>query len=151
MNAPSGRKVPGGPPGGPRLGYLLRQAAGAHRLAMERALSDLDVTPPQFLVLRLLAETPGSSSADIARAASLTTATMSVIVTNLKRREAVASTAHAVHGRIQQLSLTETGRGLLRACGARVAGVEAELQAGLSADEAERIAAWLRRATSGGS
>src|SRR5580704_12010022 len=54
------------------LGYLLRQAAGAHRLRMERALADLDVTPPQFMVLTMLAAYPGHSNADLARVALLT-------------------------------------------------------------------------------
>jgi hypothetical protein len=31
------------------LAYLLRQAQAAARLAMERALADLGVTPPQFV------------------------------------------------------------------------------------------------------
>jgi hypothetical protein len=33
------------------IAYLLRQAAGAARLATERALADLGATPPQFMVL----------------------------------------------------------------------------------------------------
>ena len=49
------------------LGYLLRQAAAAYRLKMERALADLDVTPPQFAVLTMLAAYPGHSNADLAR------------------------------------------------------------------------------------
>ena len=35
------------------LGYLLRQAHAASRLAMERTLADLGVTSPQFMVLTL--------------------------------------------------------------------------------------------------
>ena len=139
------------PRGPPRLGYLLRQAAAAHRLAMERALSDIGVTPPQFLILRLLAETPGSSSSDVARMASLTTATVSVIVANLKRLGALRSSPHAVHGRIQQLNVTDDGKTLLVACMERAARVEADLQAGLSADDIKRIAAWLRAVETSGS
>ena len=41
------------------LGYLLRQAQGAARLSLERALAELDVTPPQFLVLTMLKAYPG--------------------------------------------------------------------------------------------
>ena len=62
------------------LGYLLRQAAGAYRLKMERALADLDVTPPQCAVLTMLAAYPGHSNADLARVAVLTPQTISLTV-----------------------------------------------------------------------
>lgn len=135
----------GDSPRRPRLGFLLRQAAAAHRLRMERALADLNVTPPQFLVLRLVAEHPGISNADLSRMASLTTPTVSVIVTNLKRLGALASRPHAVHGRVQHLDLTEAGWPLLAACKGRAADVEAELEAGMSAAEIEMISAWLKQ------
>jgi hypothetical protein len=51
------------------LGYLLRQAQAASRLAMERALADLGVTPPQFAVLTMLKAYPGLSGAELARVA----------------------------------------------------------------------------------
>ena len=72
------------------LGYLLRQAAGAYRLRMERALADIGVTPPQFSVLTMLAAYPGHSNADLARIALLTPQTVSVIISNLERMGAVA-------------------------------------------------------------
>src|SRR6185437_2839964 len=53
------------------LGYLLRQAQGAARLTLERALADLKVTPPQFAVLTMLKAYPGLSGADVARVALL--------------------------------------------------------------------------------
>ena len=63
-NPARGRKNPGGPPPAivpPRpgqgkrgeqgyLAYLLRQAQAATRLTMERALGEVGVTPPQFVV-----------------------------------------------------------------------------------------------------
>ena len=127
----------------PPLGYLLRQAAAAHRLQMERALCDLEITPSQFLVLRLLAENVGSSSADVARMTSLTAATVSVIVANLKRRGALTSRAHAVHGRVQHLDLTDLGHTLLKDCKSRVIKTEAELGVNLNEAQVETIRAWL--------
>jgi hypothetical protein len=41
------------------LAYLLRQAQAATRLGMERALADLGVTSPQFVVLTMLKAYPG--------------------------------------------------------------------------------------------
>ena len=125
------------------LGYLLRQAAGAHRLRMERALADIAVTLPQFSVLTMLAAYPGGFNADLARVALLTPQTLSVIVANLERMGAVMRRPHAVHGRIQHLDLTEAGRALLAACRVRAHAVERDLAAGFSASEQRTIRRWL--------
>lgn len=125
------------------LGYLLRQAAGAHRVRMERALAGLGVTPPQFLVLTMLAAYPGHSNADLARLALLTPQTVSVIVANLARGGAITRRPHAVHGRIQHLELTDSGRALLAACRTRAHALERELAAGLGAAEEKTVRRWL--------
>jgi DNA-binding MarR family transcriptional regulator len=127
------------------LGYLLRQAGVAFRARMEAALSDLDLTPPQFAVLTMVAAYRGASNADLARLSLLTPQTVSVIVANLKRSGMLASRPHAVHGRIQQLDLTRAGRELLARCKGRVAVVEAELAAGLSSHEEQTVRRWLVR------
>jgi DNA-binding MarR family transcriptional regulator len=131
------------------IGYLLRQAAAAHRLRMERALADLKITPPQMLALTLLAANPGRSSADIARLAALSTPTVSVIVANLERRGALGRRPHDVHGRVQRLELTALGQQLLVACWDRAKKLEGELAAGLSAAESKTIRAWLTRVAGG--
>ncbi|MFC3110569.1 MarR family winged helix-turn-helix transcriptional regulator [Undibacterium arcticum] len=125
------------------IGYLLRQAGAAHRLRMERALSDLAVTLPQFSVLTMLAAYPGASGADLARLSLLTPQTMSVIVSNLERNGAVSRRAHAIHGRIQQIEVTEAGRQLLAKCRARVKSVEKDLLAGISQSDEQIIRRWL--------
>jgi DNA-binding MarR family transcriptional regulator len=127
------------------LGYLLRQAAAAHRLRMDRALTDIEVTPPQFLLLTILSSRPGSSNADLARVAALSTPTVSVIVANLLRSGALERHPHAVHGRVQHLDLTPRGRSLLTACLQRVKAVEIELARGLSTSEVSVIREWLVR------
>jgi DNA-binding MarR family transcriptional regulator len=127
------------------LGYLLRQAGVAFRARAERALSGVDVTLPQFAVLTMVAAYPGLSNADLARLSLLTPQTVSVIVANLKRSGALASRPHAVHGRIRQLALTQTGEDILARCKRRVGAIEAELAAGLSGNEQRAIRQWLVR------
>ncbi len=127
------------------LGYLLRQAGAAFRARMERALSNLGVTPPQFAALTMAAAYPGLSSADLARLSLLTPPTVSVIVGNLKRSGALVSRPHAVHGRIQQLEVTAAGKKLLARCKRRVEGVEAQIAAGLTPAEERAIRRWLVR------
>ena len=125
------------------LGYLLRQAQGAMRGAMERALVDLDVTPPQFTVLTMIAAYPGVSGADLARLTFLTPQTINVIVRNLERDGAIEKAAHASHGRILTLHATERGQALLRRCRGRVARLEEELVAPLGKEEEKIVRRWL--------
>src|ERR1700733_11033899 len=87
----------------------LRRAAAAQRVAMERALSALDVTPAQCAVLQVVADAPGVSSAEVARIERLTPPTMSVIVGNLERKGALIRRTNAKNARIQCLEATEPG------------------------------------------
>ena len=125
------------------LGYLLRQAAGAHRLRMDRALGDLGVTQPQFATLTMLAAYPGLSNADLARLALLTPQTLSVIVANLERAGSLVRKPHAVHGRIQHIDLSDSGRALLKKCRERVQAIEAEMTNELSPEEERTVRRWL--------
>jgi DNA-binding MarR family transcriptional regulator len=125
------------------IGYLLRQAGAAHRLRMERALADVNVTPPQFMMLTMLVAYPGLSNADVARLAMLTPQTVSVIVANLLRTGAIARRPHAVHGRIQHIDVTDQGKALLKQCRSRVKSIEQEMLAGFDADEETVIRRWL--------
>lgn len=125
------------------IGYLLRQAGNAFRLQMERALSDYGVTPPQFSVMTMLVAYPGISNADIARLSMLTPQTVSVIVGNLERAELIARTPHQVHGRIQQIEVTQNGKDLLAKCRKRVQLLEESLTRGLNARDEITVKRWL--------
>ena len=125
------------------LGYLLRQAANAHRLAMERALADLDVTPPQFTVMTMLAAYPGCSNADLARLSLLTPPTITVIIANLEKSGAITRRAHTSHGRIQQIEVTPRGQTLLDACRQRVYATELSLADDFTTEDQSVVRRWL--------
>ncbi|MFK4507746.1 MarR family transcriptional regulator [Bradyrhizobium daqingense] len=125
------------------LGYLLRQAHAAVRLKMERTLTDLAVTSPQFAVLTMLNAYPGLSGADVARLTFLTPQTVGVIIRNLARDGAITMTPHPVHGRIQQWTLTPRGATLLKACRQRVLELEKRLARGLDDKTEAAIRRWL--------
>ena len=127
------------------LAYLLRQAQGATRLAMERSLADLSVTTPQFLVLTMLRAYPGLSGADLARVAMLTPQTVGVIIRNLERDGAIRKTPHPVHGRVLQWMLTPRGAALLEKCRRHAQAIERRLAAGLSPSAQRQIRRWLAR------
>lgn len=125
------------------VGYLLRQAANAYRYRVEQALSDLQLTQPQFAVMTMLGAYPGHSSADLARLAVLTPQTMSVIVANLMKMGLVIRHAHQVHGRIQKLELTDRGKDMLQAAKSRVYRLENDMLRALSKDDEAIIRKWL--------
>lgn len=125
------------------LAYLLRHAQAAARLTLERALADLDVTPPQFVVLTMLKAYPGLSGADLARVALLTPQTVGVIIRNLERDGAIRKTPHPVHGRLLQWTLTQRGQTLLEKCRRHAMALERRLMTGLSATAEVTVRRWL--------
>jgi DNA-binding MarR family transcriptional regulator len=125
------------------LGYLLRQASAATRLALERALADLEVTQPQFLVMTMVGAYPGASSADIARLTMLTPQTISVIVANLERAGRLSRLTDPDHARIQRMSLTADGSRLLGLCRERAHAIEATLTALMGPGDEVAIRRWL--------
>ena len=127
------------------LGYLLRQAQAAARLTLERALAELGVTPPQFVVLTMLKAYPGLSGADLARVALLTPQTVGVIIRNLERSGAIRKTPHPVHGRLLQWTLTRRGVSLLDKCRRHAMALERRLMAGLSARAQVTVRRWLSK------
>jgi DNA-binding MarR family transcriptional regulator len=127
------------------LGYLLRQAQAASRLTLERALADLGVTPPQFVVLTMLRAYPGLSGADLARVALLTPQTVGVIIRNLERDGAIRKTPHPVHGRVLQWTLTRRGGNLLDKCRRRAMALERRLTAELGAQAQGIVRRWLSK------
>jgi DNA-binding MarR family transcriptional regulator len=125
------------------VGYLLRQASGTVRAAIEHALEDLDVTQPQFMVMTLVNAYPGSSGADIARLAMLTPQTVSLIVANLERDGRLIRSISPGHARVQQMQLTETGKTLLAGCRKRTHQIEARLTASMPPEHEPIIRRWL--------
>jgi DNA-binding MarR family transcriptional regulator len=130
-----------GPQG--HLGYLVRQASVAVRAAMEKALADFEITPPQFSVLTMIVAYPGVSGADLARLTFLTPQTINVIVRNLEKAGAIEKSAHAVHGRILRLTATARGTALLRRCRGRVNEIEDRLGRLAGREEERVVRQWL--------
>ncbi len=125
------------------IAYLLRQAQAAARQRIERALTDLGVTYPQFTVMTMIRSYDGLSGADIARLSLLTPQTVTVIVRNLMRDGLVVRQKHPTHGRILNLALSDEGRALLTRCRRRLAPIESSMVADLSEMEEDIVRRWL--------
>lgn len=124
---------------------LLRRAAAAQRLAFERLLADLGLTPAQFAVLRIVAQCPGVSAAEAARLERLTAPTMSVIVANLERKGALARRARPENARIQELKPTDLGLKLVAEGWERVRVWRERAARSLQRELAPEISRWLRQ------
>lgn len=126
---------------------LLRQAAAAQRLAEERLLADLGITPPQMAVLQLLGAQPGLLAADIARRAKLTPQTISLIVANLRRAGLVREEEGTLRAR--PLALTEQGETVLRRGRERVEAASARLVEGMRPKRERALRRWLAGVAAG--
>jgi DNA-binding MarR family transcriptional regulator len=117
------------------LGYLLKEASSALRLAMEEVLRPLGMTVTRYSCLELLAQRPGLSNSDLARGAFVTRQSMNVLLQTLEREGLVTRPAEAPVGKVLPTRLTASGRRDLAAATAAVRGVEVRMLAGLTADE----------------
>src|SRR5690606_22660731 len=121
------------------VGYELKRAATALRSAMEAALRPLELTVPQYACLEVLAQRPGLSNAELARAVFVTRQSMNLVLRGLEKRGLVTRADSAPHGRALPTELTEAGRERQRAASAAVRAVEKKMLASLPESEQSRL------------
>ena len=126
------------------VGYVLKQAATVLRGAMETALRPMGMTVPQYACLELLDQRPGSSVADLARAAFVTRQAMTGVLAGLEERGWVTRPAVAPQGRALPATVTEEGRRRLGEASRAVARVQERMLAGLEPARRERLLADLQ-------
>ena len=117
------------------IGYALKEAASALRLAMETVLRPLGLTITEYSCLELLAQHPGLSNSDLARGAFVTRQSMSVLLQGLERDGLVSRPSEAPVGKVLPTRLTPQGRKSLDAASAAVRAVELRMLSGMTADE----------------
>ncbi|MEU6500338.1 DNA-binding transcriptional regulator, MarR family [Streptomyces sp. LaPpAH-199] len=117
------------------LGYLLKEASTALRLAMEEVLRPLGMTVTHYSCLELLAQRPGMSNSELARGAFVTRQSMNVLLQALERDGHVTRPAEAAVGKVLPARLTPRGRESLREASAAVRAVESRMLGGMSDGE----------------
>ncbi|MGW5918579.1 MarR family winged helix-turn-helix transcriptional regulator [Nocardia fluminea] len=122
------------------LGYLLKEASSALRVAMEEVLRPLGMSVTHYSCLELLAQRPGLSNSELARGAFVTRQTMNVLLQTLERDGYVTRPAAAPVGKILPARLTPRGRRSLEKASVAVRSVEVGMLAGLS--ETEQVSAF---------
>ncbi|MFC3449269.1 MarR family winged helix-turn-helix transcriptional regulator [Amycolatopsis speibonae] len=121
------------------VGYLLKRAATALRVAMDAALRPLDLTVPQYSCLEVLAQRPGLSNAELARAVFVTRQSMNLVLRGLQDRGLVTRPTTAPQGRALPSTLTPAGRALLHAASGLVRAVEKRMLEPFPAADQDRL------------
>ena len=117
------------------LGYLLKEASSALRVAMEAVLRPLGMTVTHYSCLELLAQRPGLSNSELARGTFVTRQSMNVLLQNLERDGYVTRASEATVGKVLPTRLTPRGRRSLEKASAAVRSVELRMLSGLSQNE----------------
>ena len=125
------------------VGYVLKKAATALRSAMDTALRPLDLTVPQYACLEVLAQRPGLSGSELARALFVTRQSMHLVLQGLQRRGLLNRSEVAEHGKALPVELTPAGRERLLVASRAVRAVEARMLAPLTPDAQRRLCADL--------
>ncbi|MFJ9921129.1 MarR family winged helix-turn-helix transcriptional regulator [Streptomyces rubiginosohelvolus] len=126
------------------LGYLLKEASTALRVAMEEVLRPLGMTVTHYSCLELLAQRPGMSNSELARGAFVTRQSMNVLLQSLERDGYVTRPAEAAVGKVLPAQLTPRGRQSLEEASAAVRAVEVRMLAGMTENERESAFRALR-------
>ena len=125
------------------IGYLLRQASGTMKSALNEILRPLDLSAVQYGVLSVLARDPGSSGADLARAVNTTPQAMNGVLATLERAQLIERRPHPTHGRILRVTLTGEGQRRLEAANPAVRALEAEMERAFAGDQIGTVKDWL--------
>jgi len=129
------------------VGYALKQAAVALRTGMDAVLRPLGLSTSQYSCLEVLAQQPGLSNAELARATFVTRQAMDGVLRGLVERGLVTRSTTAPRGRALPTELTAAGREHLRAASSAVRAVERRMLAPLDEERRRGLRADLAACT----
>lgn len=127
------------------LGYLIKQVQHELRTKMDKSLSSIELTTPQYAALAVLQGHPGLSNADLARKSFVTPQTMNLIVKKLEKRNIVSRAASKTHGKKMDTYITEAGQSNLKKANNIVSSIGDEIFGRLSNEEAEMLSVLLKK------
>jgi DNA-binding MarR family transcriptional regulator len=125
------------------VGYLLRQAHQAFRVATTAELERLGLTLPQYSVLSVADAQPGLSGAELARESMLTPQTTNEIVALLLKAGLVESRPDTRDKRLRRVVVTAAGHDLVARARPVVYAVERRMTASLDAANLALLRGWL--------
>jgi DNA-binding MarR family transcriptional regulator len=126
-------------PAQPRVTYLVKRLELAVRSEIDAIVGQYGVTALQYTALSVLALHPGLSSAQLARRSFVSMQAGSAMVGVLERKGLVSRSPHETNRRVQRISLTSAGEGLLYACQHAVDDLERRMLKQLSDERLQRL------------
>ncbi|WIX77490.1 MarR family transcriptional regulator [Amycolatopsis carbonis] len=123
--------------------YLLRQALRTYTARWQDTVREL--TPPQYVALRVLRASPDLDQAALAEATRIDTATLTPLLARLEERGHVVRRVDPGNRRRKLLRITEDGAAVLRRVAPLVAETEDTLLGELSAQQRTAFTDVLRR------
>lgn len=109
-----------------------------------------DLTPVQFAAMSVIAKEPGIDQATLAGAIAYDRATIGGVIDRLQHKGLVERAVSREDRRARTLSLTQDGKCLLKAATPIVRDLQADILAGLTAQEKDQFLALARKATEAG-
>ncbi|BDZ49341.1 MarR family transcriptional regulator [Frondihabitans sucicola] len=117
------------------VGLLLKQASSALRSAMDAALRPLGMSVTHYACLEQLAQRPGLSNSELARATFVSRQSMNVLLQSLEHDGYVTRPSEAPVGKVLPARLTAAGRRELATATVAVRAVERRMLSNLTDQE----------------
>ena len=127
------------------LGKLLKRSEQTLLRAKSAAVKTVGLTLPQYVALAELAERPGITGAELARACLVSPQAMMVVLKAMEEQGLIERTQHPLHQTVLEIHLTGVGREALSAASERAEPIEQRIAKALSREELETLRALLRR------
>jgi DNA-binding MarR family transcriptional regulator len=125
--------------------YLVKQVQYKTFLRLEAALQPLGVTTTQFRILTALSRGDKRSSAELSRIFGVKPQTMIKQIVNLESNGLIERNLAKGSRRVLEVSMTEAGRGALRACDKAATAVEAAIFSCFAPGELETYRALMEK------
>jgi DNA-binding MarR family transcriptional regulator len=127
------------------LGKLLKRSEQTLLRAKSAAVKTVGLTLAQYVALAELAELPGITGAELARACLVSPQAMMVVLKAMEEQGLVERTQHPRHQTVLEIHLTSVGREALSAARKRAEPIEQRITKVLSKREVGTLRALLRR------
>lgn len=130
-----------------RLLTRIKRAEQASQAAKEAVLRPSGITPAQQAILAVLTDTPGITSAELARRCLITPQTVTSTVNRLEAAGLVERRPHPMHRTLVEIHPTSRGREVFDRADSCVDALDSTLSRALSADELATLRHLLAKVT----
>lgn len=128
-----------------RIAHHTRRIQQLLRRTGDAALQGVGLTLAQYTVMRIVADSPDASSAEIARQCHVSRQSLQDLMRILRSNGYVQVADRPSQGRSLPIRITPEGRKVLRKADRAVSRIEDRMVAGITTREVDRIITGLRR------